>query len=56
MRELTLNEVQEVNGGGWLADLWDDAKYIVRDLPNGYQDAITAAADMMCVGTGNCEA
>ncbi len=54
MRDLKFNEVQEVNGAGWLGDLWDDARRIINELPDAYEDAINSTTDMMCTGTGNC--
>ena len=54
MRELNVNEIEQVNGGGWLGDLWDDTRRIIDELPDAYEDAIDAVADMMCTATGDC--
>ncbi len=56
MRDLKFEEVQEVSGAGWLADLFDDAAYIYDnlDVASFYQDGINALTDMMCIATGNC--
>jgi len=54
MRELNDNEIQVVNGAGFLRDLVDDIHYTINRLPKIYDDAITATADMMCRGTGRC--
>lgn len=54
MRELQANEVCEIAGAGWLADLVDDIQYAVEQAPTIYESAIAATTDMMCTATGNC--
>lgn len=54
MRTITFDEVNNVAGAGWLGELWDDARRIVSELPEAYEDAVGAVTDMMCSGTGNC--
>ena len=54
MRELNKNEVQEVNGGGWLYDLWSDGRKIINEMDEAYRDAINSVANMMCDATGDC--
>jgi hypothetical protein len=55
MRELTMDEVQEVSGAGVLWDWYQDIKAAVGDFPNLYQEAIHSTADMMCIATSKCE-
>jgi hypothetical protein len=54
MHELTVEQVQHVAGGGTLADLWNDIRQIIREVPDAYRDAVNSMSDMMCTFTGNC--
>lgn len=54
MRELIQTEVEAVNGAGPILDGFKDIRTVVKQLPDLYNDAVTAAADIMCRFTGNC--
>lgn len=54
MRELTLIEMDEIGGAGYLLDLYGDIFSIAEDIPNFYQTLIDSTTDMICIGTGNC--
>jgi hypothetical protein len=49
MRDLTMNEVENVSGSG----AWTD---FVADLRGAYQEAIAFGADIMCSVSGSCAA
>lgn len=54
IRGLTPEEISVVGGAGILRDNWNDAREILRELPNAYRDAINSLTDMMCTATGKC--
>jgi hypothetical protein len=49
MRDLTMNEVENISGAGPWADF-------VADLRVAYQESIGFAADIMCSVSGSCAA
>lgn len=54
MRELTVDEVEMVDGAGPILEAWHDIREIGRELGSFYQDLINSTTDMMCIATSRC--